>query len=676
VRECVALVNMPFFGTNRPSLGLGLLKAALKARGIESRILYINLDYAALVGINAYRMIEGSPSGLLLGEWIFADALWGPNPARDEEYRRLLPGSARAGASAIHEQFSNEEVAQVIAQARARAGDFIEYCVQSTAWDDYKVVGFSSIFQQQVSSLALAKRLKARYPDLYCVFGGANCEDEMGRALFESFPFVDAVCTGEGESVFPDLVARVLDKTPARVLAGMHQRDSCDPPSSAAGEASGPGVASLPPAPLVSDIGSLPLPAYDDFFASKCIHPRLDEGPLVIPFETSRGCWWGQKQHCTFCGLNGVSMGFREKPPVRALEEIMSLGDRYGRYTRQFEAADNILPMSYFKSLLPELARLDLGYRLFYETKSNLRPEQVRLLSRAGVTSIQPGIESLSTAVLKIMRKGVTKLQNVQLLKSCAQYGVRPYWNYLVGFPGETEGDYAGQTDLFQSISHLTPPSTGGAGRVRFDRFSPYMTRPGEWGLHGVAAHPAYRLIYDGLSEAAVSRLAYFFEGRFAGDEEIPDRLERLSVGVREWRSVHEQSALFSQEIDQALIVFDFRPISRHPQIVLRDPWRTLYQDCTAIRGRDALRDRFDQLCRGEGRPAGHFERGMEKLLDRRLLIQEGDQYLSLALTLDCAYHLPDQPARRFSAMLSDVPGPPIGAPPIGLGGMPFSGIS
>ena len=35
------------------------------------------------------------------------------------------------------------------------------------------------------------------------------------------------------------------------------------------------------------------------------------------------------------------------------------------------------------------------------------------------------------------MRKGVTALQNLRLLKWCAEIGITPAWNLLYGFPGE-----------------------------------------------------------------------------------------------------------------------------------------------------------------------------------------------------------------------------------------------
>src|SRR3954465_271775 len=43
--------------------------------------------------------------------------------------------------------------------------------------------------------------------------------------------------------------------------------------------------------------------------------------PLML-IETARGCWWGAKNHCTFCGLNGETMGFRAKSADRVMTEI------------------------------------------------------------------------------------------------------------------------------------------------------------------------------------------------------------------------------------------------------------------------------------------------------------------------------------------------------------------
>ena len=86
-----------------------------------------------------------------------------------------------------------------------------------------------------------------------------------------------------------------------------------------------------------------------------------------LPLETSRGCWWGSVHQCTFCGLNGTSLGYRVKSPGRVLTELDELQDRY--HLSDFEAVDNILDMGYYTSLLAADGR---HRRIFYEIKTRL----------------------------------------------------------------------------------------------------------------------------------------------------------------------------------------------------------------------------------------------------------------------------------------------------------------
>jgi len=145
---------------------------------------------------------------------------------------------------------------------------------------------------------------------------------------------------------------------------------------------------------------------------------------------------------------------------------------------------------------------------LFYETKSNLKKEQVRLLRDAGVTMIQPGIESFSDEVLRLMKKGVSGLQNIQLLKWCKEIGVEPLWNFLLGFPGETPDEYARMAAVMARVCHLPGPT--GVTAIRLDRFSPNFIDAAQFGFTRVRPLPFYGFIYD-LPEDTRRNLAYYF---------------------------------------------------------------------------------------------------------------------------------------------------------------------
>src|SRR6185503_18739577 len=128
----------------------------------------------------------------------------------------------------------------------------------------------------------------------------------------------------------------------------------------------------LIPGPPASDLDQLSCPDYQDYFAQLSHFlpdsKLLAQNRIVIPYETSRGCWWGQKHHCTFCGLNPYGMASRVKSGDKALADLKQLRQRYGR--RLIDMTDNIMPMEYFTTMLPAIIKDRVDLDIFYEEKS------------------------------------------------------------------------------------------------------------------------------------------------------------------------------------------------------------------------------------------------------------------------------------------------------------------
>ena len=104
---------------------------------------------------------------------------------------------------------------------------------------------------------------------------------------------------------------------------------------------------------MFSDLDSRPTPRYDEYFGTLAASPLQPSAAGPSAEEPSRRHAGGRAAHqCTFCGLNGTSLGYRSKSPGRVLAEVRELEDRYG--VSDFEAVDNILDMSYHKTLLPD----------------------------------------------------------------------------------------------------------------------------------------------------------------------------------------------------------------------------------------------------------------------------------------------------------------------------------
>jgi ribosomal peptide maturation radical SAM protein 1 len=530
----VLLLSMPYGALERPSLGLGLLQAGLRQRGIVCRTHYLGFTFADFVGVDEYVFVYSQlPYTAFAGDWTFTGALYDAD-SDDGYVDEVLQGTWNLDDNAVAR----------ILRVRAYAEPFLDHCLTSIDWSTFDVVGFTSTFEQNIASLALARRLKAAYPGIVTVFGGANWEGEMGEELLRQFPFVDVVCSGEADGSFPAVVETLSAGGCLDDVAGIVHRVGSPPRAT-------------PCQPMVTALDDLPTPDFDEFFASSEASRSSGHITHRLLMETARGCWWGALSHCTFCGLNGGTMAFRSKSPDRVLDELHHLVDRYG--VRQISFVDNILDMRYFRSVLPRIADELPDLHLFYEVKANLSHGQIRELSEAGVHDIQPGIESMSDHVLELMRKGTTALRNVQLLKWCREFGINAEWNLIYGFPGETAEDYLNMLPLLESIRFLGPPTA--CGPIRLDRFSPFHEQPASFGMVNVRPMRPYSYLYPFADADSLLRIAYYFDFDYVDGRRPEEYAWPVLEYCQAWTVQPENGALWQlgDELEDGLVLVDER---------------------------------------------------------------------------------------------------------------------
>jgi len=461
--------------------------------------MHANLDFAMRIGIDLYKLLC-EHRGPMVGDWLFSQAAF-LDTAPDPDARMLDDLAGKLS----HLGASSEELRKKLLQIRdIDVPAYLDELTAAIPWEDVAVVGFTSTFQQNAASFALARRLKQLQPGIVTVFGGANFDSEMGPELVRSVDCIDFAVIGEGDEAFPLLLDALASGTGLDAVPGLARRLN--------------GQVTVSPGSAGAWLDELPPPDYDEYFQHAedlGIVPRSGHRGVWLPIETARGCWWGAKHHCTFCGLNGTAMSFRSKSPERVLDELVEQAKRYRSF--RFEAVDNIMDMSYLTKLFPVLVANETDYELFYEVKANLSREQLKLLAQGGVSQLQPGIESLSSNVLRLMRKGVHAAQNVNFLRWAFYYGIDIQWNLLWGFPGETEQDYAEQAAAIPHLMHLPPPAS--ANRVWLERFSPLFTERDTFQLGRRTPERSYQYIYPGSVD--LDRIAYFFD--YELDRGLPD---------------------------------------------------------------------------------------------------------------------------------------------------------
>ncbi|MFF5256808.1 RiPP maturation radical SAM C-methyltransferase [Streptomyces leeuwenhoekii] len=611
----IALVNMPFADWNRPSFALGQLSTLVNREfdgRARARVCYLNQDLAEYFGTRLYESLSVSHDHVDtgIGDWLFRHLAFPDSPDTATEYFQRYYRGARW-----------EDFRDRILRARDGLHGFCAELIGRYRLDEADIVGFSSMFAQHVPSMALARMIKERNPRTLVVLGGANCEAPMGAVVAEHVPAVDFVFSGPALNTFGQFVQCVLDGEPARAdtIPGIISSRNCRDPRfrTAIG--------------AERDIDDYFLPDYAGFFEALDSHPELRRTGTSEPmlfFETSRGCWWGQRSHCTFCGLNGESMDFRAMAPELAVRQFEWLFDFAPAYTSLF-CTDNVMPRNYPREVFP---RLDPppGTSIFYEVKLPLSRQDLRAMADAGVTVVQPGIEALASSTLKLMGKGTTAFQNLQFLKNCDEFGITPEWNLLIGFPGEDPAVYRKYAEELGDLVHLVPPH--GVYMVRFDRFSPYFKRSGDYGLD-LAPVDYYALTYP-FDAAALADLAYFFADRNLAPYmlhavEWHDRLSRL---VAEWRAAwYDEPGAPRRELrlvaneDGTTAVRDSRSGTLRVHPVDAATARLLRRLASPARP--------EQLARDWPQGPDDLRRRLDHLTERRLLFAENGRVMSLVLT-------------------------------------------
>lgn len=614
----IALVNSPFASIQTPSIQLGLIKAICVRDGLPLDDLYVNVDFAAGMGELVYHSCCFTPSPEI-GEWLFGHAAFGsdtpPEPYLDRFKGEVAYFCNKASLTLDQLlELRQEIIPKLVAESAERLAH-------------YDVVAFTSTFQQNVAALALARAAKERRPELKTVMGGANFHGSMGREHFRVFPFIDCVVTGEADHFVSALFRSILDGTelppgPGIFVRG-HEREE---------------RAERDPIYLGS-MDDLPVPDYSSYFETLARH-QINPGALghevSVPFESSRGCWWGAKHHCTFCGLNSVGMTFRAKSPERVANEVKGLVESYG--VTRFDATDNIVERKKMAQLMNGLADLDLGVDLFYEIKSNVSPEDVQMMRKAGIKRVQPGIESFSSRVLKIMSKGVSGLQNVNALRWMATYGVDPLWNILYGFPGELVEDYTEQARLIPWIAHLPPPQV--MTRINLDRFSPNLEDPElRSQFEDIQPFPSYQFLYP--PEIVTERVAYHFTGKPAGgleDEDYEPFFRALQYWKSSWR--HDELTPFSEwssgrpllsyeivDADRAIVIDSRRRPDQPLRIVVEGLDHAVLDKC--FRKPTSVVVVTERLI-AEGYDEAEVGRSIQRLLKQRMIVEEGAHLLAL----------------------------------------------
>ncbi len=608
----IALISTPWPLFNRPSIQLGTLKAFVRQSlpQVQVDAHHIYLSVADLLGYDLYDQISEKT---WLSEAPYAALLY---PEQRETIARFW---RRHSSRRAHlPKWSFDEILD-------RLEDASHGILSSIHWQNYDLAGLSICFGQLTSALYFIHRIKQAAPALKVVVGGSACAGDLGLSLLDFFSEIDFVISGEGELPFVHLVRRLSHSDGKRKtdpMPGLFDRN--DRAGSDTQEFS-----------QLSDLERLPMPDYEEYFSRlSALGPKKVFIPK-LPMEISRGCWWGKsfegKTHrgCAFCNLNLQWQGYRAKSHEKVVSELNALTDKYQTLSVSF--TDNLLPSRDLEGLFEKIAALKKDLRLFAEIRATTSLNDLSAMAAAGMREVQVGIEALSTSLLKKIRKGTSAIQNLEIMKNCESPGLpRLNSNIILEIPGSDRMDVE---ETLANLEFALPfrPLKGISFWLGYG--SPVWQDPKSYGLKRVHNHPLYAKLFPPEIFRGLKLIIQGYHGGLRHQQRlwrpVKKRLDAWKVAYSQHHQHPGSDPILSyQDGGNFLIIRQQRHGADDMTHRLKDTSRKIYLFCEQNRSLSQILERFPGFGEEKVRPF------LNMMVDKRLMFQEGERYLSLAVPI------------------------------------------
>lgn len=307
-------------------------------------------------------------------------------------------------------RFLSEQIELATSESQSSLGE----CLSD--WTP-NVVCISAITAQFPRAVEIARA--AKHCGAFVIMG--NIYPSMNAVeIIKSFPFIDIVVHGEGESVLLEILNHMILGTEWRNSRGITFR-------------SGDEITSTPQVSAL-DLSQLPAPAYDLLPLDLC--KKLD---LYGTVETARGCTFD----CIFCTLiEHFGLGYRLKTIDQVVSEcqiIKELGFRRVIITDDTFTLNRNRTMSLCQAL--KGAELDLHFYVL--TRIDLLDQELlHSLMSTGVREILFGVEQIDEENLSSMKKARRVGNWAELaeltIRTVADLGCIAHPVFMLGWPGDT----------------------------------------------------------------------------------------------------------------------------------------------------------------------------------------------------------------------------------------------
>ena len=307
---------------------------------------------------------------------------------------------------------------------------------------DLIFIGLTLITGRQIwHALEIAQSIKRIRADIPVVFGGVHPTLLPGQTLKN--PLVDIIVRGEGEETAVALAEALKSGSDLSNVLGISYRQNDQ-------------IINTPDRPFIDLNLHSDLP-YHLIPVQKYLMGQIPGYRRSLDVYTSRGC----PCSCTYC--YNQSFNKRRWRPIKTeiiIKNILHLIENYNIDSLFFNDDNMFVHLqrvyeicNAMQSELPfSPAWGSVGSRV-----DALQGCDYSILEKSGCKHLYIGIESGSAKILGNIKKGITLDQTLQVVQDLSKTSIIPHYNFMTGYPYETDEDLEATLDFIDQIIRLDP---------------------------------------------------------------------------------------------------------------------------------------------------------------------------------------------------------------------------
>ena len=317
---------------------------------------------------------------------------------------------------------------------------------------DCDIVGFSTYVWNAQISLEIARRLKARRPEILIIFGGPHVPDQP-EDFMRANRFIDLAVHNEGEKIF----LKLLEMYPARDWEGLPSVSFIAP---------GGRFVRNPNGERFRDLDEVPSPFLDGMFDHVM---AANPGETWIGlWETNRGCPF----QCTFCDWGSATAA---KVTKFGMDRLIAEVDWFSKYKIEYifccDANFGIQKRDIDIAEYVAKVKAATGYPVALSVQNTKNATErayqtQKILSDAGLNKgVALSMQSVDMTTLEAIKRDNISLDTyMELQRRFTRDKVETYSDLILGLPGETYESFVEGVRLLIE--------TGQHNRIQFNNLS------------------------------------------------------------------------------------------------------------------------------------------------------------------------------------------------------------